>query len=431
MGNCSYCLDNTLHYTYPVNNGWVMKNIPLGLQVPEGHELFMVPLSCGRNPAIATQYQGTKHKLSFYILDETDMVTGNYEETLVELVDELLETLPVRPRALLIMATCLADLIGIDYDPIMATIQKRHPDVKIAHYHVTPLDLEHTLAAFYSIHQMVYGLLDPPTRRDGQAVNFIGNLRPVDVESEIYGYLRQNGITKANHISDFETYDGFQSMSEARLNLVIANLGMLAAEDMQQNLGIPFARVPQTYHLDRITKHYGQLAESLGLNEPFDCTEDAKRAREAIDRALAAVGDIPLAVDYNGSRIPYDLAHALLTYGFDVKYVFSEQPLPEEEADYEGILKDYPDTQILEPQHPRFVNGRFDEPNSIAIGTKAGALLETKHIVQIFSDETLYGFFGVRTLMEMIIKAAHEETDYRTFEPLDDARQGELWRSFS
>jgi hypothetical protein len=413
MANCLYCLDNTLHYTYPVNNGWSFtKNTPIGLQVPESHELFIVPLSCGRNPSVATEYQGSRARLSFYILEEKDVVTGDYEQMLIDIIDELLETLPTRPKALFVIATCLCNLIGIDYDAIGEVVQERYPDIKIGVFNLSNFSLEHKVSAFYTMHQISYGFLDPTDEREN-AVNFIGNLQAIDRNSEIYTALRDMGIKKAHHISDFESFENYQTMARARLNIVIAPSGIGCAEDMEKKLGIPFVYLPTSYDPVLIAEHYRKLANALNAQPPVWLNDQERMTRQAIADALAIVGKRPLALDYNATREPYNLAHFLLREGFNVATVFSEQPQPEEEADYEALRRDYPHVAFYEPQHPCFVNGRLEMPEGIAIGLKAGGLTETRHIVHLFSDEGLWGYAGTRSLMNLLIEAAETETDYR------------------
>ena len=56
----------------------------MGMLVPESYQLFVCPFACGRHGAIGAIKQGLKDRLSYLYIDETDIVSGSYEELIVE-----------------------------------------------------------------------------------------------------------------------------------------------------------------------------------------------------------------------------------------------------------------------------------------------------------------------------------------------------------
>ncbi len=82
---------STLHYTSPAHGGWGV--VRLAMLVPESYQLFVCPFACGRHGALGAIGHGLKDRLSYLYIDESDIVTGGYEDLIPEAVAELLETL--------------------------------------------------------------------------------------------------------------------------------------------------------------------------------------------------------------------------------------------------------------------------------------------------------------------------------------------------
>ena len=85
------CCDfkNTLHYVSPAHGGWGV--IRIAALVPESHQLFVSPFACGRHGALGGALNGIKDEVSYVYIDESDIVSGGYEELIPNAVDEMFE----------------------------------------------------------------------------------------------------------------------------------------------------------------------------------------------------------------------------------------------------------------------------------------------------------------------------------------------------
>ena len=77
--------------------------------------LIHISFACGRHGALGGALNGIKDKVSYVYIDESDIVSGGYEELIPNAVDELFEFLEKRPRVLLLFVSCLDDLLGTDH----------------------------------------------------------------------------------------------------------------------------------------------------------------------------------------------------------------------------------------------------------------------------------------------------------------------------
>ena len=67
--------------------------------------------------------------------------------------------------------------------------------------------------------------------------------------------------------------------------------------------------------------------------------------------------------------------------------------------------------ELVQPQHHRAVRfeGRLAE--ALAIGVDGAYLAGARRVVDLFADGALFGFHGLRVLMERMRAAAEAETD--------------------
>lgn len=75
----------------PPTGGWGV--VRMGHLMPESYQLFVSPAACGRHGAVSACMQGRKNRVSYLYLSEDDIVSGGYEDLLLEAVDGLLEHL--------------------------------------------------------------------------------------------------------------------------------------------------------------------------------------------------------------------------------------------------------------------------------------------------------------------------------------------------
>ncbi len=169
-------------------------------------------------------------------------------------------------------------------------------------------------------------------------------------------------------------------------------------------------------------------------------------AEAAVRRALAAVGSLPVAVDSSATFVPYNLAHELRDYGFNVRACFAFHMKGGDADAAQRLREDYPDVRIVNESADaslragslavpapavegggRGVSGVAGEglgPAAdvadavcdasssapelpwVAIGQEAAFFTGARYVVDIYHDEGYFGYQGIERLMNELVDAA-------------------------
>ncbi len=405
----SCAFENTLHYSSPAHGGWGI--VRIGMLVPESVQLFVCPFACGRHGAIGIMKQSLKHRLSYLYVDQSDIITG-YDHLIPPAIGELLETLPQRPRVILIFVSCLDDLIGTDNDALQETLEQEYPDIRFRVCHMNPISLNSKTPPGVSTQNNLYSLLDPSAEKDN-GVNCLGNLVKVSPDSEIHAFLHHLQLGTLRHISQYDSFDGYQEMGRSRLNLVIAPPAKKAADSMEKKLGIPSLFAPVSYRMEEVEASYQAIADCIGTDPgtPFDFTPHVEATRAAIQRAREKVGNTPIIVDSSAFVRPFDAARALLEYGFHVVRVQAEDCIPFDQPHFDWLQAEHPEVEILQSNHHRAVLFDHKIPESIAVGVDGAYLAGSKYAADLFNDEGMFGYHGIQSLMGLLEHALDQPVD--------------------
>ena len=397
-----------LHYCPASAGGWGI--IRVGLLVPESVMLFVSPNGCGRHGAIAGIQHGFKKRLFFLHLDEMDVVTGQHMEKIPQAVTEILSAVYPQPKAILICATCIDDLLGSDYDGLAQQLEDEH-GIPVRICRMDPIAMDGKKPPTFTVQEAIYDFLQPSSKKE-QAVNIIGNFSPIDAESEFYEVMASVGVDRVRHIAACSTLKEFQQMSRSTLNILIRPGGRLAAHKMENKLRIPYCFIPVTYGLERITQSYQKLGEFLGVS--LNVKQYHLKAQDDIESYRRRLGPLTVAVGQSVNASPFELARALIEYGFQVRYIFADLIL---DSDLEHVkwLKYYaPWIKVFTNVHPSMVNF-LDQKLMVdlAIGFDAGYFCPGAKTLPLTLDSQPFGYRGVVYLLREILKALKNPQSHR------------------
>ena len=383
--------------------------VRIGALVPESHQLFVAPFACGRHGALGGEVNGIKDRISYLYIDESDIVSGNYEHLIPDAVEELFETLEKRPKVLLIFVTCLDDLLGTDHEQLNKRLSKQFPDVEFRSCHMNPISHDTKFPPGITLQNTLYSLL-PEADQKEDAINLIGNNVVVNKECELYKIMKDHGY-RVNHISDFDTFDGYQTMSKSKVNIILSPVARYASSTMKERLEIEPLLAYHTYDMGEIESFYGELSSLLNL--PIDFTQYKEEAKISIKEALEVIGQHPIAIDYQAVRKPFTLAKALMEYGFNVKLVMTDEVKSIEKEAYEYVTQNYKEIKAINAIHHDMVKQEKEDMDYLCIGFDCGYATDAKRVVDLKEDESLFGFHGIKELMRMMMKAFTNEVNLR------------------
>ncbi|MDR1367542.1 MAG: hypothetical protein LBJ76_02350 [Candidatus Accumulibacter sp.] len=399
-----------LHYCAPTHGGWGV--IRAALLVPEMYMLFVCPEACGRHGSIAACEHGGKDRVGYLCLEEDEIAMGRYEQSLRDAVPVLMERLKIRPRAFLIVVSCIDDLLGTDYEQMLADFEEEFR-IPFSIGRMNPISLDGKLPPGKRIQRDMYDFIKKPAERD-DSVCLLGAFQPIDEDSEIREFLRANGLPSLLHISECGNFDDYQKLGRARLNLVVRPEGTEAAKNLREKNGTPFIFAPVAFSESAIRERYAKIGDFL--ESPFPCDAAIARRKEAEKRVLAKVGQKTIAIDNSATCSPFDLARALCEAGFNVSEIFTQKLPAFDRPAYNWLAENAPGIRVTSPEHHSNSWLRADEPTAdIAIGFTAAYLSRAPGVVPTAFDEGMYGHHGLRMLLGCIERAveglAHESLE--------------------
>lgn len=406
MAECMACHQNgfipsTLHYVSAAHGGWGV--VRIAALVPESHQLFVCPFACGRHGALGGAVNGIKDKISYLYITEADIVSGDFEQLIIDNVGELFKTLEKKPKVLLIFTSCLDDLLGTDHDVIIAELSEKYPDVKFRHCTMNPISLDSSLPPGITTEINMYSLIEKGDTRKKQ-INILGSNVSFNEECDLKKILSEKGWSVA-HISDYDTFEDFQQMGEASLNIVTAPIALKAAQEMEKKLGIPYFSAYVNYNPDCIENFYRQLSEIIG-EELVEASEKYRgKALDKIHQAKQLIGNYPIAIDYQAVLKPFSLAVVLVKNGFNVGMVVSDCVAGHEKSSLAELAEISSHTLVESPLNHEAVKFPFEGKEYLCIGFDCGYMTGSEKVLNIMEDEGLYGYDGICRLMDMLMEA--------------------------
>lgn len=404
--------EKSLYYESPAHGGWGV--VKMGHLVPESYQLFVSPAACGRHGALAARMEERKCRVSYLYLKEEDIVSGGYEESLIEATAELLKYLEKRgrtPKVLMIFVSCIDDLLGTDHDALLQELSERHSGIQFIFCHMNPTTTDTGVPPAVNIQNKNYSLLEITKEHDA-GVNLIGNLEPLRKNGEIFRILNKMNVSKVRHISDYDTFSAYQDMAKSCLNLVVMPTGLYACKQMYKKHGIPYLLALNSFQTECITQLYQKIAEQLQTECP-DVSAYEKECEKALKRTAEQLNGMPVIIDGEAIIRPFDLAKALLKAGINVTCIYEQEVLPTDADNYEWVINNYPQVKVLQPQNPKVTVMEKKEKDCISIGYSAAYISGANHVVDISGQNGLYGYQGILDLLEMMQTASKEKADLK------------------
>lgn len=405
------CLgSSTMHYVSAAHGGWGI--VRIAALVPESYLLFVCPFACGRHTALGGIDNGIKNQVSYLFITEADIVSGDFEQLIIDSVGELFEALPKRPKVLFIFTSCLDDLLGTDHDAINAELSVQYPDVQFRHCKMNPISLDSSLPPGITLNMNMYSLLRKTGKKE-KIVNIVGNNVTLPESGDLKQLLANKGY-KLYNVSDFKTFEEFSHMADACLNIVAGPIALKAAQEMEKELDIPYIKAFVNYNPDEIATFYKELSDALGEDFVTPSAEYREMALAKIKETQTVVGDYPIAIDYQAVLKPYSLGFTMAKYGFNVGMIAADGAPGHEKANHEALLEIAPDVLVENPVSHYAVTFPHEGEPYLCIGFDCGYMTGSDKVVNIMQDEGFYGYDGICRLMDMVKEAFHGTADVKT-----------------
>ena len=298
----------------------------------------------------------------------------------------------------MICITCVDALLGTDMERVCRKAEER-AGLPVRPCYMYALTREGRKPPMVHVRQSLYSLLEP-AKKKGNVVNLLGFFSPLVDDCELYDILHSAGIKTVHEISRCRDFDEYKTMSEANFNLVLHQEARAAAEDFHERLKIPFIELRRLYQTDKIENQYQAFGSVLGVT--FDTTAYRKAAEQAVENFRKVCPDASFAVGECMNGDPFELALALLKYGFKVPEIYGTITV-ENFVYMKQLALLSPTTKVFSNMEPTMI---YYEPKesgvNITIGKDALYYHQDCPGLMWNQDEQPFGFAGVRRLFEAL-----------------------------
>ena len=420
-----YSSPATLAFNSPGAEGFGVKRA--GLSVPGSVMLIVSPGCCGRNTSSISTMKGYENRFFYLTMDETDLVTGRHLKRIPRAVLETAKSLEKKPSVIMICITCVDALLGTDMERVCRKAEKLLEEeglsIRVRPSYMYALTREGRKPPMVHVRQSIYSLLRPMPRK-AKSVNIMGYFAPLDDGCELRELLTGVGINKIREVSSCESYGEFLNMAEANFNLVLNPEARLAAQDLEERLGMPSIELTRFYQIDRIAAQYDALGAALGVRFSYETFREAargsmKKFREAFPDAVFSIGE---AVNAD----PFELSLALVRYGFTVKEIFGTLT-PDSFRYLRHLAVLSPETRVYSNLSPSMLCYSEESPDDdakgckgenaaksdlagkgpfISIGRDAGWYHKNSPCLEWVRDIQPFGFNGVKQFFDALYEAA-------------------------
>lgn len=398
-----YSSPATLAFNSPGAEGFGVKRA--GLAVPDSIMLIVAPGCCGRNTSLISSMPEYNDRFFYLMMDETDIVTGRHLKKIPKAVKEICDCCEKKPSVVMICITCVDALLGTDMERVCRKVEEK-VDIPVRPCYMYALTREGRKPPMVHVRQSLYSLLEPQKKK-GNVVNLLGFFSPLVDDCELYDLLHQAGVKTIHEISRCKDYEEYRTMSQANFNLVLHPEARFAAEDFHNRLKIPFIELRRLYQMDKIENQYRALGQVLGVS--FDQESCKKEAEAAVEHFREVCPDASFAVGECMNGDPFELALALVRYGFQVPEIYGT--ISSENFVYIRHLAALsPETKIFSNMEPTMLY--YDPAESgvnFTIGKDAGYYHPDQPNVVWNQDRQPYGYAGVRRLFEALLETVEQD----------------------
>lgn len=394
-----YSSPATLAFNSPGAEGFGVKRA--ALSIPGSIMLVVAPGCCARNTSGITEIPGYKDRFFYLVMDEADLITARHLKKIPEAVREIYDFCQTKPSLIILLITCVDALLGTDLDRISRQAEEKVP-VPVRPAYMYALTREGRKPPMVHVRQSLYSLL-PQVKRRADHVNLLGYFSHLTDDCELYDILGDAGVTRIGEISRCKDIEEFYGMGDANFNLVLHPEAREAADDLWQRLGMPYVELTRLFEIDKIAAQYDALGQAIGFKVEKDYGRSA--ALEAVQQIQKSYPELSFAVGEGGNADPFELALALLRYGFKVPVVYGT-PNTERFNWIARIANLSPETRIYTNMSPDMLTydaGQF--PVDVAIGKDACWYHPQAAQVRFNEDIQPYGFAGVKMLFAKIGQA--------------------------
>ena len=422
-----------LEFNPPVHETWNIVHI--GMLMPQSHQIYICADNCMRGVVMTAAEMNAMDRFSCVVLEEADIHAGNLEEITLEGVTDVLEKLRKRrgedkmPKAVLIFPVCLHHFMGCDMKYVYEQLAERFKEITFVKGWMDPIMQKTGPSPDQKLRKAMMDVLQPSaSEKAGTAL--LGDIYALDPDSELMRLIKaadkKAGIRSLPlQIQDCRTLAEYRALSARSVLITRSPLAAASVRQTARRIGAQALCLPAETGYAKIREQLEAAAQVMGISlaeAGIDTGAEEERCERALGRLRERISDTPIALDAVSVSRPLGFARLLIEHGLNVREIYLDAILTEEESDFTWLADHSPDLLLCSTIH---VGGRFlhagrlgkDHSRYLAVGPKAAWYCGTAHFVNLVDQGGMWGYSAIRKLASLMEEACRIAKDTRDLVP--------------
>lgn len=328
---------------------------------------------------LSDRYGGINGRCVSVVLNSHDVTFGSAEsmhKAFKEIVAEY------RPKCVMLVTTCVIEVIGDDYDAIAEELTKQY-SIPVMAVHTEHFKCEDHFPGFERAITACQSIMQPQ-ECDG-SVNVLGQRFGDFADTELYALLTKSGVKIGVQLPSGCTSDDIRRAPAAKINIVVNDIALPLAQAMQEQYNIPYVYFNRFAAPEKILQAYQHLFAYLELPLPAEVNTKFDECKALEQKTLPVVQGVPYIFG-NTQYDCFELNSYLCRLGLVPQLIQSNKLRQEHFEDIKGILATT-DPYVCKAANIAPLQYVYDVLHPwIYIGHEFGERLRRKGIAQLHSD---------------------------------------------
>ena len=357
---------------------------------------------------LSDRYGGINGRCVSVVLDSHDVTFGSAEsmhKAFKEIVAEY------RPKCVMLVTTCVIEVIGDDYDAIAEELTKQY-SIPVMAVHTEHFKCEDHFPGFERAITACQSIMQPQ-ECDG-SVNVLGQRFGDFADTELYALLTKSGVKIGVQLPSGCTSDDIRRAPAAKINIVVNDIALPLAQAMQEQYNIHYVYFNRFAVPEKILQAYQHLFAYLELPLPAEVNAKFDECKALEQETMPVVQGVPYIFG-NTQYDCFELNNYLCRLGLVPQLIQSNKLRQEHFEDIKGILATT-DPYVCKAANIAPLQYVYDVLHPwIYIGHEFGERLRRKGIAQLHSDPAgkMLGFECNTFLLKILQQAVADAKVFR------------------
>lgn len=357
---------------------------------------------------LSDRYGGINGHCVSVVLNSHDVTFGSAEsmhKAFKEIVAEY------RPKCVMLVTTCVIEVIGDDYDAIAEELTKQY-SIPVMAVHTEHFKCEDHFPGFERAITACQSIMQPQ-EGDG-SVNVLGQRFGDFADTELYALLQKSGVKIGVQLPSGCTSDDIRHAPAAKVNIVVNDIALPLAQAMQEQHNIPYVYFNRFAAPEKILQAYQHLFAYLALPLPAEVSAKFDECKALEQKTLPVVQGVPYIFG-NTQYDCFELNSYLCRLGL-VPQLIQSNKLRAEHFEYIKSILAITDPYVCKAANIAPLQYVYDVLHPwIYIGHEFGERLRRKGIAQLHSDPAgkMLGFECNTFLLKILQQAVADAKVFR------------------